>query len=109
MVSRLCSGFAPHELNTRFQDTRPKLVVTASGSIEVDKVQHYPPLVDEALKLYGHTLPVLCVHRPELGASVAAPSAWPANYRNFAELMHKHRGQRAAAVSCDAKEEPSVT
>lgn len=43
-------GFAPHELAVRIDDARPKLLVTASCGIEVQKVIPYKPLVDEALK-----------------------------------------------------------
>jgi propionyl-CoA synthetase len=36
--SVIFGGFASHELETRFQDTKPKLVITASGALEIDKV-----------------------------------------------------------------------
>jgi len=43
-------GFAPHELSLRIDDAQPKLVISASFGIEVDKVIPYKPLVDEAIE-----------------------------------------------------------
>ncbi|MDN7126806.1 acetate--CoA ligase [Pseudidiomarina sp. 1APR75-33.1] len=44
-------GFAPHELAVRIDDATPKVVITASCGVEVDKVIPYKPYVDEALEL----------------------------------------------------------
>lgn len=43
-------GFAPHELAVRIDDATPKVVVTASCGVEVDKVLPYKPLIDQAFK-----------------------------------------------------------
>jgi acyl-coenzyme A synthetase/AMP-(fatty) acid ligase len=43
-------GFAPHELSLRIDDAQPKLIISASFGIEVDKVIPYKPLVDEAIE-----------------------------------------------------------
>jgi acyl-coenzyme A synthetase/AMP-(fatty) acid ligase len=43
-------GFAPHELSLRIDDAQPKLVISASFGIEVDKMIPYKPLVDEAIE-----------------------------------------------------------
>lgn len=42
-------GFAPHELVTRIDDAKPKLIVTASCGIEPGRVIPYKPLVDKAI------------------------------------------------------------
>lgn len=42
-------GFAPHELAIRINDAKPKVIITASYGIEIDKVIQYKPLVDKAL------------------------------------------------------------
>jgi propionyl-CoA synthetase len=42
-------GFAPHELAIRIDDCKPRLIITASSGIEVDKLITYKPLVDEAM------------------------------------------------------------
>ena len=42
-------GFAPHELTVRIDDIKPKVVITASYGIEIDKRISYRPLVAEAL------------------------------------------------------------
>ena len=41
-------GFAPHELAVRIDDATPKVVVTASCGVEVEKVIPYKPMVDQA-------------------------------------------------------------
>ena len=42
-------GFASNELATRIDDASPKLILSASCGIEVDRVIHYKPLLDEAI------------------------------------------------------------
>ncbi|MEX0336797.1 propionyl-CoA synthetase [Vibrio tubiashii] len=42
-------GFAANELAVRLEDAEPKLVMTASCGIEVNKVIPYKPLVDKAI------------------------------------------------------------
>lgn len=44
-------GFAPHELAVRIDDAEPKVVITASCGVEVDKVLPYKPFVDKAIEL----------------------------------------------------------
>jgi propionyl-CoA synthetase len=44
-------GFAARELATRINDAKPKLMVSASCGIEVNRVIPYKPLLDEAIKL----------------------------------------------------------
>ncbi|MGP7733600.1 propionyl-CoA synthetase [Oceanimonas smirnovii] len=42
-------GFAPHELAVRIEDAEPKVLLTASCGVEVNKVIPYKPLVDKAV------------------------------------------------------------
>jgi len=44
-------GFAPHELAIRIDDCSPKVVITASNGIEIDRIIPYKPFVDEAIEL----------------------------------------------------------
>lgn len=44
-------GFAPHELAIRIDDCKPKVILTASNGIEIDKFITYKPMVDEAISL----------------------------------------------------------
>jgi propionyl-CoA synthetase len=43
-------GFAPHELSVRIDDAQPKLIISASYGVEIDKIIPYKPLVDDAIK-----------------------------------------------------------
>jgi propionyl-CoA synthetase len=47
-------GFAAHELATRIDDARPKLILSASCGIEVGRVVPYKPLLDAAIALAAH-------------------------------------------------------
>lgn len=83
-------GFAPNELAVRIDDAEPKVVLTASCGIEVQRIVPYKPLLDQAIALCSHK-PQHCVvlqrdvHRCELtpnrdvdwndAASVAQPVA----------------------------------
>lgn len=42
-------GFAPNELAVRIEDAEPKVILTASCGVEVNKVIPYKPLVDKAI------------------------------------------------------------
>jgi len=53
-------GFAPGELALRIDDARPKVVLSASCGIEVDRVIDYKRLLDAALERSTHT-PERCV------------------------------------------------
>jgi propionyl-CoA synthetase len=52
-------GFAASELATRIDDAQPKLIVSASCGIEVNRVIEYKPLLDSAIEK--------AVHKPEVG------------------------------------------
>lgn len=47
-------GFAAHELALRIDDAKPRVLLTASAGIEVDKVIPYGPLVQAALREAEH-------------------------------------------------------
>ncbi len=43
-------GFAAHELAIRIDDAKPKLILAASGGIEITRIVPYKPIIDAALK-----------------------------------------------------------
>ena len=47
-------GFASNELAVRIDDSEPKVIVSASCGIEVERVIEYKPLLDRALELASH-------------------------------------------------------
>jgi propionyl-CoA synthetase len=47
-------GFAAHELATRIDDAKPKLILTASCGIEPGRVVAYKPLLDRAIEEAAH-------------------------------------------------------
>jgi len=50
-------GFAPHELAVRIDDCKPKVIITATNGIEIEKIIPYKPFVDKAIEE--------CIHKPE--------------------------------------------
>ncbi|WP_455199438.1 propionyl-CoA synthetase [Kaarinaea lacus] len=64
-------GFAAKELATRINDARPKVIMSASCGIEVQRVIEYKPLLDEAIELAEHK-PEHCIifQRPQAQASM---------------------------------------
>ncbi len=68
-------GFAPRELATRINDAKPKLIVSASCGIEVNRVIKYKPLLDEAIDLSNEEAkPKNCIilQRPQETAPMTA-------------------------------------
>jgi propionyl-CoA synthetase len=64
-------GFAAHELATRIEDVKPRVIMSASCGIEISKVIHYKPLLDEAIKQSAHK-PTTCFiyQRPQERANM---------------------------------------
>jgi propionyl-CoA synthetase len=65
-------GFAARELAVRIDDAKPKVALTASCGLEPGRIVEYKPLLDEALQLAEHEVPLRVVcqrpeHRAELG------------------------------------------
>ncbi|MFZ2196365.1 MAG: AMP-binding protein, partial [Thermodesulfovibrionales bacterium] len=76
-------GFAPHELAIRIDDAKPKVVVSASGAIEVSRLIEYKPMLDKAIELATHK-PQNCVIllRPQVKAELM-----PGRDLDWEELM----------------------
>jgi propionyl-CoA synthetase len=64
-------GFAAHELAKRIDDAKPRLVLSASCGIEVNRVVPYKPLLDGAIEASRHK-PERCVilQRPQERAAL---------------------------------------
>ncbi|MCZ6469953.1 MAG: propionyl-CoA synthetase [Gammaproteobacteria bacterium] len=64
-------GFAAPELAVRLNDAEPKVVLTASCGIEVNRVIEYKPLVDDAMRIASHK-PECCIvlQRPQAVAEM---------------------------------------
>lgn len=63
-------GFAPHELAIRIDDCKPRLIITASSGIEIERLIAYKPLVDEAIELATHKPKKVIVFNRKLGARI---------------------------------------
>ncbi|HYG90548.1 MAG TPA: AMP-binding protein, partial [Azospirillum sp.] len=66
-------GFAPHELATRINDAKPKVIVAASCGIEPNRVVKYKPMLDAAIEQAEHK-PSGCIifQRPQETATLVA-------------------------------------
>ncbi len=64
-------GFAPPELAVRLDDATPKVLLTASCGIEINRVIEYKPIVDAAIEIAQHK-PDTCVvlQRPQAQAEL---------------------------------------
>ncbi len=84
-------GFAANELAVRIDDAQPKVMVSASCGIEVNRTIPYKPLMDGAIDLAKHK-PARCVilQRPELKADLK-----PGRDIDWADAMAK-----AAPAAC---------
>ncbi|MGI9534827.1 MAG: propionyl-CoA synthetase [Thermodesulfobacteriota bacterium] len=64
-------GFASPELATRIDDAKPKIIISASCGIEVNRIVRYKPLLDQAIEISSskpeHTI---ILQRPQLKAEL---------------------------------------
>jgi propionyl-CoA synthetase len=66
-------GFAAHELATRIDDAKPKLIISASCGIEINRVIPYKPLLDSAIEIADHILQkCIILQRPQEQATMIA-------------------------------------
>jgi propionyl-CoA synthetase len=84
-------GFAARELATRIDDAKPKVMLSASCGIEVNRVIPYKPLLDEAIRL--------AVHRPERCVILARPEA-PSDLKAGRDLDWAEFEADSPAVEC---------
>lgn len=63
-------GFAPNELAIRIDDCKPKVILTASSGVEVDRILPYKPFVDQAIELATHKPEYVILFKRLLGAVV---------------------------------------
>ncbi len=90
-------GFAPAELAARIADAQPKVIVTASCGIEVDRVIPYLPLVEEARSLSSHAVETCFVSQRDAHRATLDPF----RHRDFHEAL---RAAPAAPVTVAATE-----
>lgn len=66
-------GFAANELSIRIDDSKPKVILTASCGIEFTKIIEYKPLVDAAIEQSEHKPEkVILFQRPQAKAQMQA-------------------------------------
>jgi propionyl-CoA synthetase len=88
-------GFAAHELATRIDDARPRVVLLASCGVEVNRVVPYKPLLDAAIA-EAKSKPEACVvlQRPMCRADLA-----PGRDHDWQELEAAARPAECAPVA----------
>jgi len=66
-------GFAAPELAVRIDDCQPKIVVSASCGIEVNRIVEYKPLLDQAIEIADHKPDHCVVFQREMAAATMRP------------------------------------
>ncbi len=66
-------GFASHELAVRIDDSQPKVIVSASCGIEVQRVIEYKPLLDRAIELAHHEPDHCIVYQRDMAIAEMKP------------------------------------
>jgi propionyl-CoA synthetase len=87
-------GFAAKELATRLEDAQPKLVLTASCGVEVNRIVAYKPLLDAAIDMAA-AKPAACLvwQRPQSEAKLV-----PGRNADWAEAVAKARAEKRSAA-----------
>jgi propionyl-CoA synthetase len=66
-------GFAAHELAVRIDDATPKVIVSASCGVEVDKLIAYKPMLDKAIANAVHKPAGCIIYQREILSAVLDP------------------------------------
>ena len=59
-------GFAPNELATRINDSKPKVIIAGSCGIEPGKIIEYKPMLDKAIELADHKIDCCFIHQRDI-------------------------------------------
>ena len=82
-------GFAAPELASRIDDAKPKVILSASCGIEINRIIEYKPLLDSAIDLSDHK-PEHCIilQRPQAVASMVEQRDidWVTSFSNAPEV-----------------------
>ncbi|KAI8874975.1 acetyl-CoA synthetase-like protein [Backusella circina FSU 941] len=90
-------GFAPKELAKRIDGAQPKVVLTASCGIEPKKVIPYKPLLEKALKMSEHHVPIrITLQRPSLRAEMH----YAQGDRDYHDEMERIRSKGHGVKEC---------
>lgn len=82
-------GFAPNELALRIDDCKPKVIISASNGIEIDRVVPYKPFVDQAIDLSNHKPNKVVVYDRGLGVKFKT-TAIDIDYNELVEESNIH-------------------
>jgi len=94
--SVIFGGFAAAEIKERFNDCKPKLIITANMGLEPKKNIPYYPIICEALDLVkSNNVPVLYVRREEFDQETFSPH-FPTY--SYGEMMKKARNMNYIPV-----------
>jgi propionyl-CoA synthetase len=90
-------GFAARELAARIRDAQPKVIISASCGIEVNRIIPYKPLLDSALDQAGmHPEACIIVDRPQKHAPLT-----PGRDRPWEDLMDAHPADWVPVAATD--------
>lgn len=90
-------GFAPDELAARIDDAKPKVIITASSGIEVDRLIAYKPMVDEAIEKANHKPEKVIIFNRKLGVETQQK-----NYDiDYEQLLNESEPVEAIPVKAD--------
>ncbi|RCH89218.1 hypothetical protein CU098_005269 [Rhizopus stolonifer] len=96
-------GFAPKELAKRIDDCKPKIVLTASCGIEPKRIIPYKPLLESALKLTSHHVPIRIVfQRPGQERALMNYAQGDRDYDDEMEYIRKKKAQFKPCVPVDS-------
>ncbi len=87
-------GFAPDELAMRINDAKPKVILTATSGIELDRLIAYKPMLDEAIEKSNHEVEHVVVFNRKLGAEFEEK---PYDI-DYVELMQKSKPVEPVAL-----------
>jgi propionyl-CoA synthetase len=93
-------GFAPPELATRINDSKPKVILSASCGIEGAKVIPYKPLLDQALDIAAHKVEATVIFQREQ-ASAALRTGRDHDWEDIIRVARGF-GRKAGCVSVKA-------
>jgi len=78
-------GFASSELANRIDDCTPKVILTASSGIEVDKIIPYKPLVDAAIDNSKHKPNHVILYKRNLESEIS-DKGYDVDYKTLVEM-----------------------
>ncbi|KAF9180863.1 hypothetical protein BGZ51_005827 [Haplosporangium sp. Z 767] len=96
-------GFAPLEVQKRIQDSKPKLIISGSCGLEINKIVPYKEMLDKAIDMGTHKPAYRIIFQRDVGRVVLDPARGDLDWHHEMRRIHLAGKQFKGCVSVESQ------